>query len=204
MEVEGGKSEAVTNFIFLDCKITADGDCSHEIERCFLFGRRSVRNIDNILKSRYITLPTKIYVVKAMVFPPVMYRCDSWIIKKAEYWRIDAIELWCFWRFLRVPCTARRSNQWILEEINNEYSLKGPLLKLQYFGHLLQRADSLEKTPMLGKTEGYRRRGQQRIRLIRWHHWLSRHEFEQTPGDSGGQRSLACCSPWGRNKLNMA
>ena len=145
-------------------KITADGDCSHEIKRCLLLGRKVMTNLDNILKSREITLPTKVHLVKAMVFPVVMYGCESRTIKKAffECQRIDAFELWCWRRLLRVPWTARRSNQFILTEIfNPEYSLEGLTLKLklQYFGHLMQRADSLEKTLMLGKIEGRRRRG---------------------------------------------
>ena len=148
-------------------KITAGGDCSHKIKRCLLLGRKGMTNLDNILKSRDITLPTKVCIVgyivrktKATVFPVVMYGCESWTVKKAEYWRIDAFELWCWRRLLRVPWAARRSNQSILKEINPDYSLEGLMLKLklQYFGHLMQRADSLEKTLMLGKIEGRRRR----------------------------------------------
>ena len=142
-------------------KITADGDCSHEIKRCLLLGRKAMTNLDNILKSRDITLPTKAHLVKAMVFPVVMYGCESWTIKKAEHRRIDAFELWYWRRLLRVPWTARRSNQSNLKEISPEYSLEGLMLKLklQYFGHLIRRPDSLEKTLMLGKIEGGRRRG---------------------------------------------
>ena len=148
--------ETVTDFIFLGSKITADGDCSHEIKRCFLLGRKAMTNLDSILKSRDITLSTKISLVKATVFPVVMYGCESWTIKKAERWRIDAFELWCWRRLLRVPWTVRRSNQSILKEISPEYSLEGLMLKLklQYFGHLMRRTDSLEKTLMLGKIEG--------------------------------------------------
>ena len=151
----------VTDFIFLGSKITADGDCSHEIKRCLLLRRKAMTNQDNILKNRDITLPTKVCIVKAMIFPVVMYGCESWTIKKAEHRRVDASELWCWRRLLRVPWTARRSNQSILREISPEYSLEGLMLKLklQYFGHLMQRADSLEKTLMLGKIEGERRRG---------------------------------------------
>ena len=147
-------------------KITADGDCSHEIKRHSLLGRNAMTNIDSMLKRRDITLPTKVHLVKAMVFPVVMYRCESWSIKKAEHQRVDAFELWCWRRLLRVPWTARRSNQSILKEINPEYSLKGLMLKLklQNFGHLMWRTDSLEKTLMLGKIEGKRRSGQQRMR----------------------------------------
>ena len=152
----------MTDFIFGGSKITEDGDCSHEIKRCLLLGRKVMINLDSILKSRDITLLTKVHLIKAMVFPVVMYRCESWIIKKAEHHRIDTFELWCWRRLLRVPWTARRSNQSILKEINLEYSLEGLMLKLklQYFGHLMQRTDSLEKTLMLGKIEGRRRRGQ--------------------------------------------
>ena len=153
--------ETVTNFIFLGSKITADGDCSREIKRCLLLGRKVMTNLDSILKSRDITLSTKVHLVKAMVFPVVMYGCESWTIKKAEHSRIDAFELWCCRRLLRVPSTARRANQSILKEISPEYSLEGLMLKLklQYFGHLMRRTDSLEKTLMLGKTEGRRIRG---------------------------------------------
>ena len=145
-------------------KVTADADCSHEIKRRLLLGRKAMTNLDSIVKSSDITLPTKVHLVKAMVFPVVMYGCESWTIKKAECRRIDAFELWCWRRLLRVPWTARRSNQSILKEINPEYSLEGLMLKLQYFGHLMQRADLLEKTLMLGKIEGKRRRGRQRMR----------------------------------------
>ena len=152
----------------LSSKITADGDCSHEIKRCLLLGRKLMTNVDSILKSRDITLPTKVQLVKAMVFPGVMYRCESWTIKKAERRRIDAFELWCWRRLLRVHWIARRSNQSILKEISPEYSLEGLKLKmkLQYFGHLMRRSDSLEKTLMVGKIEGKRRRGRQRMRWL--------------------------------------
>ena len=147
--------------------VTADGDSSHEIERRLLLGRKVITNLDSILKSRDITLSTKVHLVKAMVFPVVMYRCESWTIKKAEYWRIDAFELWCWTRLSRVLWTARKSNQSILKEISPGCSLEGLMLKLklQYFGHLMWRADSLEKTLMLEKIEGRRRRGQQ---MMRW------------------------------------
>ena len=142
-------------------KITADGDCSHEIKRCLLLGRKVMPNLDSILKSRDITLPTKVHLVKAMVFPVVMYGCESWTVKKAERQRIDAFGLWCWRRLLRVPWTARRSNQSILKEISPECSSEGLMLKLklQYFGHLMRRPDSLEKTLRLQKIEGRRRRG---------------------------------------------
>ena len=160
--------ETVTDFIFWGSKITADGDCSHEIKRRLLLGRKVMTHPDSILKSRVITLPTKVHLVKAMVFPVVMYGCESWIIKKAEHWRIDAFELWCWRRLLRVPWTARRSNQSILKEIIPEYSLEGLMLKLklQYFGYLMWRTDSFEKTLMLGKIEGRRIRGWQRMRWL--------------------------------------
>ena len=153
--------ETVADFIFGGSKITADDDGSHEIKRCFLLGRKAMTNLDSILKSRDITLPTKLRLVKAMVFPVVMYGCESWTIKKAEHQRIDAFELWCWRRLLRVPWTARRCNQSILKETSPECSLEGLMLKLkfQYFGHLMQRGDSFEKTLMLGKTEGRRNRG---------------------------------------------
>ena len=150
-------------------KITADGDCSHEIKRHLLLGRKAMTSLDSILKSRdFVTLPTKFHLVKAMVFPVVMYGCESWTIKKVECWRIDAFELWCWGRLLRVPWTARRSNQSILKEINPEYSLEGLMLKLklQCCGHLMQRADSMEKTLILGKFEGRRKSGWQRMRWL--------------------------------------
>ena len=154
--------------LFLGSKITADGDCSHEIKRYLLLGRKVITNLDSISKSRDITLPTKVRLVKAMVFPVVMYGCEIWSSKKAEHKRIDAFELWCWRRLLRVPWTARRSNQSILKEISPGCSLEGLMLKLklQYFGHLIQRADSFEKTLMLGKIEGRRRRGRQRMRWL--------------------------------------
>ena len=158
--------ETVTDFIFLDSKITEDGDCNHEIKRCLPLGRKVMTNTDSILKSRDITLPIKVCLIKAMVFPVVIYRCESWTIKKAEHWRIDAFELWCWRRLLRVRWTATRSNQSILKEISPEYPLEGLMvkLKLKYFGHLVWRTVSLENTLMLGKIEGGRRKGRQRMR----------------------------------------
>ena len=160
--------EAVTDFIFLCSKITADGDCSHEIKRRLLLGRKAMTNRDSKLKSRDITLSTKVHLVKAVVFPVVMYGCESWSIKKSECQIIDAFEMWCWSRLLRNPWTARRSNQSILKEISPECSLEGLMLKLnlQYFGHQMQRTDSFEKTLMLGKIEGRRRRGRQRMRWL--------------------------------------
>ena len=158
----------MSDFIFWGSKITADGDCSYEIKRCLLLGRKVMINLDSILKSRDITLPTKVHLVKAMVFPVVMYGCESWTVKKADHQRMDAFELWCWRRLLRVPWTARRSNQSILKEISPECPLEGLMLKLklQYFGHLVQRVNSLEKTLMLGGIGGRRRRGRQRMKWL--------------------------------------
>ena len=166
MAIDGETVETVSDFIFLGSKITADDDCSHEIKRHLLLGRKVLTKLDSILKSRDITLPTKVHLVKAMVFPVVMYGCESWTVKKAEHQRIDAFELQCWRRLLRVPWTARRSNQSILKEISPDYSLEGLMLKLklQYFGHLMRRTNSLEKTLMLGKSESRRKRGRQRMR----------------------------------------
>ena len=167
-EIDGETVETVSDFILGGSKITADGDCSHEIKRRLLLGRKVMTNLDSILKSRDITWPTKVHLVKAMVFPVVVYGCESWTMKKAEHWRIDAFELWCWRRLLRVPWTARRSNQSILKETSPGRSLEGLMLrlKLQYFGHLMQRVDSLERTLMLGGIGGRRRRGRQRTRWL--------------------------------------
>ena len=167
-EIDGETVEKVSDFILGGSKITADGDCSHEIKRHLLLGRKAMTNLDSIFKSRVITLLTKVCLVKAMVFPVVMYECESWTVKKAERRRIDAFELWCWKRLLRIPWTPRRSNQSILEEISPGCSLEGLMLKLklQYFGHLMRRVDSLEKTLMLGGIGGRRRRGRQRMRWL--------------------------------------
>ena len=167
-QIDGETMEIARDFIFLGSKITADGDCSHEIKRSFLLGRKAMTNLVSILKSTDVTLPTKAHLIKAMVFPAIMYGCQSWTIKKAEYWRIDAFELWCWRRLLRVPWTARRSDQSVLKEISPEYSLEGLMLKLklQYFGHLMWRVVSFEKTLMLGGIGGRRRRGWQRLRWL--------------------------------------
>ena len=167
-EIDGETVETVADFILGGSKITADGDCSNEIKRRLFLGRKVITNLDSIFKSRDITLPTKVHLVKAMVFPVVMYRCESWTVKKAEHQRIDAFELWCSRRLLRVPWTARRSNQSILKEISPGISLEGMVLKLklQYFGHFMGRVDSLEKTLMLGGIGGRRRRGRQRMRWL--------------------------------------
>ena len=168
MQIDGETMKTVTDFIFLGSEMIADGDCSNEIKRHLLLGRNAMTYLDSMLKSRDITLPTKVRLVKAMLFPVVMYGCESWIIKKAEHGRIDAFELWCWRRLFRVPWTARTSNQSILKETSPEYSLEGLMLKLklQYFGYLIQRTDSFEKTLLLGKTERRRRRERQRMRWL--------------------------------------
>ena len=203
-QIDGETIETVTSFISLGSKISADCDCSHEIKRCLILGRKGMTNLDSILKTRGIILLTMVHLVKAMIFPIVIHGCDSWTIKKADSQRIGAFELWCWRRLLRVPWIARRSNQSILK-ISPGCSLEGLMLKLklQYFGHLMWRADSLEKTLIPGKIEGRRRRGQQRMRWLdgsppQW--WC---EFEQAPEDGEGQGSLACCSPWGCKELDM-
>ena len=175
---DGEAVETVANFIFGGSKITEDGDCSHQIKRHLLLGRKVMTNLDSILKSRDITLSTKVHLVKAMVFPVVMYVCKSWTIKKAEH-RIDAFELWCWRRLLRVPWTARRSNQSILKEISPGISLEGMMLKLklQYFGHLMRRVDSLEKTDA-GRDWGQKEKGTTEDEMAGWHHRLDGREFE--------------------------
>ena len=185
-----------SDFILGGSKITADGDYSHEIKRYFLLGRKAMKNLDSVLKSRDITLPTNVHIVKVTVYPVVIYRCESWTIKKTEHWRTSDFELWCWRRFLRVCWTARRSNLLILKEINPEYSLVRRMLKvkLQYFGHQMLRTNSLEKTLMLGKIEGRRRGGPQRVKWLNgvtdtMDMSLSKRE------DNEGQGSLACCSP---------
>ena len=203
-EIDGETVETVSDFIFWGSKITADGDCSHEIKRHLLLGRKVMTNLESIFKSRDITLPTKVRLVKAMVFPVAMYGCESWTVKKAECRRIDAFELWCWRRHLRVLWTARRSNQSILKEISPGCSLEGLMLKpkLQYFGHLMWRVDSLEKTVMLGGIEGRRRRGRQ-DEMAGWHHQLDGHEFGWTLGVGDGQGGLACCDSWGLKESEM-
>ena len=167
-QIDGGTMKTVRDLILGGSKITADGDCSHEIKRHLLLGRKAMTNLDSILKSRDMTFLIKVGLVKSMFFPVVMYGCESWTIKKAECWRVDAFELWFWRRLLRIPGTARRSNQSILKEISPEYSLKGLMLKLklQYFGHLMRRMDSLEYTLILGKNEGRRKKGWQRMRWL--------------------------------------
>ena len=182
-------------------KITADGDCSHEIKRRLLLGRKVMTNLDSILKSRDITLPTKVRLVKAMVFPVVMYGCESWTIRKAECRRIDAFELWCCRRLLRVTWTTRRSNQSILKEISPEYSLEGLMLKLklQYFGHDVKNW-LIWKDPDAGKDWRQEKKGMTEDEMVGWHHWLNGREFKQASGDGAGQGSL---SPWGLKELDM-
>ena len=167
-QIDGETVETMRDFIFLGSKITADGDYSHKVQRCLLLRRKTMTNLDSIFKTRDITLPTKVHLVKGMVFPVILHGYETWTIKKVEHWRNNAFELWCWRRLLRVPWTTRRANQSILKEINHGYSLEGLMLKLklQHFGHLMRRTDSLEKTLMLGKIEGRRRRGWQRLRLM--------------------------------------
>ena len=193
-----GNSERL--FISLGSKITVDSDYCHEIKRCLLLGRKALTNLDSILKGRDSTLPIKAYIVKTMVFPVVIYGCESWTIKKAERWRIDAFELGVG----EVSWESRELQDQILKEINLEYSFEGLMLnlKLQYFGHLIWRAESWEKPLMLGKTEGRRRQGTTEDEIVGWYHWLNGHEFEQALGDSEGQGSLACCSSWGHKELD--
>ena len=197
-EIDG---ETVSDFIFYSSKITADGDCSHEIKRRLLLRRKVKTNLDSIFKSRDITLPTKARLVKTMVFPVVMYGCESWTVKKAERRRVDAFELWCWRRLLRVPWTERRSNQSILKEINPGISLEGMMLKLnlQYFGHLMRRVDS-GKDSDAGRNWGQEEKGTTKDEMAGWHHRLNGHESEQALGVGDGQGSLACCSPQGRKE----
>ena len=198
-QIDGETVETVADFIFLGSQITADGDCSREIQRRLLLGRKVMTNLESILKSRDITLSTKVHLVKAVVFPVVMYGCESWTVKKAERQRIDAFELWCRRRLSGVPWIARRSNQSILKEISPGCSLEGLMLKLklQYFGHLIRRTDSLKKQLMMGKTEGRRRRGWQRMRWLDAITDVMDIEFEQALEVGSRQGSLVCCSPCG-------
>ena len=200
-ETDGETVETVSDFIFLGSKITTDGDCSHEIKRCLLLGRKVMTNLDSIFKSRDITLPTKVRLVKAMVFPLVMYGCEIWTVKKAEHQRIDAFELWCWIRLLRVPWTSRRSNQSILKQISPGISLEGMMLKLKlpYFGHLNAKSWLSGKDSDVGRDWSRRRRGRQRMR------WLdsitdSMDVSGWTPGIGDGQRGLACWDSWGRKE----
>ena len=195
-QIDGETIETVANFIFLGSKIIADGDCSHEIKRHFLLGRKVMTNLDSILKSRDIALPTKVRLVKAMVFPVVMYGCESWTIKKAEHQRNDAFELWCWRRLLRVPWTARRSNQSILKEVSPGCSLEGLMLKLklQYFGHLIVKSWLFWKDPDVGKDWGQEEKGPTEDVMVGWHHRLDGHGFGWTLGFGDGQGGLVCCN----------
>ena len=201
-QIDGETMETMSDFIFLGSKITVDGDCSHEIKRCLLLGRKVMTNLDSILKSRDITLPTKVCLVKAMVFLVVMYGCESWTVKKAERRRIDAFELWYWRKLLRVPWTTRRSNQSILKEISSGCSLEGLMLKLKlrYFGHLMRRVDSLEKTRMLGGIGGRRRRGRPRMR---WLDGIMDSKDMSLSEDGDEQGGLSCCDSWGRKESDM-
>ena len=198
-QIDGETMETVIGFIFLDSKITADGDCSHEIKRHLLLGRKAMTNLESILKIRDISLSTKVHLVKAMVFPVVMYGCESWTIKKAERWRIDAFELCCWGRLLRVPWTARRSNQPILKEISPEYPLEG--LMLEAGTPILWPPDAKNwlsgKDPDAGNDWRQEEKGMTEDQMVGWHHWLNGYEFEQAPGVGDGQGSLECYSPWG-------
>ena len=186
---------------------TVDGDCSHEIKRCLLLGRKAMINLDSILKRRDITLPPKVHLVKPMIFLGVMYGCESWTIKKAEHERIDAIELWCWKRLLRVPWTAKRSNHSILKEISPEHSLEELILKLKvpYFGHHLVDANDqlIGKDPDAGNDWGQEEKWGTEVEKFLWHHWSNAHEFEQTQGDSEGLESLEYYSTWGHKELDM-
>ena len=200
MEIDGETVETVSDYIFLGPQITVDGDCSHEIKRRLLLGRKVMTNLDSIFKSRNVTLPTKVHLVKAMVFPMVMYGCESWTVKKAERWRIDAFELWCWRRLLTVPWTALRSKQSILREISPGCSLEGLILKLklQYFNIFSdEKSWFTGKDPDAGKDWKQEEKGTMEDEMVGWHHWLNQYEFEQAPGVGDGQGSLACCGSWG-------
>ena len=186
-------------------KITADGDCSHEIKRCLLLGRKVMTKLDSILKSRDITLPTKVHLVKAMVFPVVMYGCESWTVKKADCQRIDAFELWCWRRLLRVPWSARRSTQSVLKEISPGCSLEGLMLKLklQYFWPPHAKSWLIGKDPDPGKDWRQEKKGRTEDEMAGWHHWLDGHGCEWTLGVGDGQGGLACCNSWGRKVSDM-
>ena len=195
-QIDGETMETMTDFILGGSKITADGNFTHEIKICLLLGRKAMTNLDSILESRDITLPTKVHLVKTMIFPIVIYGCESWTIRKAECRRIDAFELWCWRRLLRVTWTPRRSNQSILKEISPECSLEGLILKLklQYFGHLMRRADSFEKTPMLGKAEG-RRRGRPKIRWLETQEEKAKEENWEESQKEGAARKRGLLQP---------
>ena len=195
LQIDGETMETVTDFLFLGYKITADGECSHEIRRHLLLGRKTMTNLDIILKSRDVILPTNFHLVKAMVFPLVLYGCESLTIKKAEHWRIDAFERWWRW-LLRVPWTARRSNQSILKEISPEYSLEGLMLKLklQYFATWCEELIHWKRSWCWERLK--EEKGMIEDEMVGWPHWLNAHEFEQALGVADWQGGLACCSPW--------
>ena len=196
--------------IFLGSKIIDESDCSHEIKRHLPLGRKAMITLDSILKSRDITLPAKVHLVKAMVFPVVMYGCESWTIKKAEHWRIDAVKLWCWNRLLRVPWTARKSSQSILKKINPKYSLEGLMLRLnlQYFSHQLcmshAKSQLIGNDSDAGKSWRQEEKGTTEDEMAGWHHWLNGHEFEPALEDGEGQGSLACYSSWGSKASDMS
>ena len=195
--------ETMETAILGGSKITVDGDCSHAIKRCLLLGRKAMANLDSVLKSRDITLPTKVHIVKAMVFPVFMYGCESWTIKQAACWRIDAFKLWCWRRLLRVSWTTRRSNQWLLKEISPEYSLEGLMLKAE--APILWPSDGkshlIGKDPNAGKDWLQEEKGMTEDEMVGWPQWFNELEFEQSPGDGEGQESLGCCSSWGHKDI---
>ena len=198
-QIDGEKMETVMDFIFLASKIASDSDCSHAIKRYLLLGGKAITNLDSLLKSRDITFLTKIYIVKTMVFPVVMYGCESWTIKEAEHQRIDIFELWSWRILLRVPWRARRANQSTLKEINSEYSLKGLMLKLKLQNW--SQSQLIRKDPDAGEDWGHEGNGATEDEMVGWRHRLNGYVFEQTPGDSKEQGSLACCSPWSHKEL---
>ena len=203
-QIDGETMETVTDFIFLGSKITADGDCSHEIKRRLLLGRKAITNLDSILKTRDITLPTKVYLVKAKVFPVVIYGCENWTIKKAECQRIDAFELWCWRRLLRVPWIARRSNQFTLKQISPGCSLEG--LNWSWNSSTLPpdaKSWLIGKNPDAGKDWGQEEKGMTEDKMVGWHHRLNGHGFGWTPRVGKGQGHLACCISWGHKESDM-
>ena len=201
MANNGETMETVTDFIFRGSKTTVNDDCSHEIKRCLLLWRKTMTNPNKYFKSRDITLPTKVYVIKAVVLPVFLYGCESWTVKKAECQRIDAFELWC-WRLLRVPWTARRFNQSILKEISPEYSLEGLMLKLK-LNPLATWCGELTYWKRPWCWERLKEEGMTEDEMVGWHRWLNGHEFEQALGIDDGQGNLLCCTPWGGKELNM-
>ena len=202
-QIDGETVETVADFMFLGSKITADGECSHEIKRLLLLGRKVMTNWDSILKGRDITLSTKVHLVKAMVFPVVMCGCESWTMKRAERWRIDAFELWCWRRLLRVPWTAGRSNQFILKEISHGCSLEGLMLQLKLWPPDTKNC-LIGKDPDAGKDWGQEEKGTTEDETVKWHHWLDGQDFGWTPEVGDGQGGLACCDSWGHKESDTA